>query len=460
MFPHALDANGYPKPGFLRGSKTTLECYDDGKLINHGSIKLRLQHYSENSFQDHSFYIVETKTLKPIIIGHPASIRLGLIQVLCKNISKSVLAIEKTENSSKNSFQDHRLNIDGKTPWKRQRSKSKSSVHSFQDHSDNPHGDKENSNKCPDKDSFKTIHQKSVKSVLSRPSTKCAINGPKSGSFKTIESQNMQKKGSFKTIEDGSKNNTSFKTIGENDQKSTSFKTIANRVKNLNPQYMVPIDEASQVISDPKSRKKAQPVTEQLSSSPPPPGSRFNPIYVEPGSVSIDSTRDLQVLFPNSFDCIRDMQGEYDIKTDPTIPPVQHGRWKVPIKYKEEIKKELEEMVWQGIITKQTKPTPWVSSLTYPKMANGKLRICLDPKDLNKAIIHENHKAPTLEEIAHVLTGATKFSKVDSNKAFFGMHLTEEASLLTMFNTHLRRYRFLCVPFGLKMSQYLPDEDG
>ena len=197
----------------------------------------------------------------------------------------------------------------------------------------------ENGNKCPDEDSFKTIHQKSGKSVLSRPSTKCAKNGPKSGSFKTIESQNMHKKGSFKTIEDGSKNDTSFKTMGENDQKSTSFKTIANRVKNLNPQYMVPIDEVSQVISDPKSRKKAQPVTEQPSSSPPPPGSRFNPIYVEPGSVSIDSTRDLQALFPNSFDCIGDMQGEYDIKTDPTIPPVQHGRWKVPIEYKEEMRR-------------------------------------------------------------------------------------------------------------------------
>ena len=79
MFPHALDSNGYPKPGFLRGSKTTLECYDNGKLVNHGSIKLRLQHYSEGSFQDHSFYVVETRTLKPIIVGHPASIRLGLI---------------------------------------------------------------------------------------------------------------------------------------------------------------------------------------------------------------------------------------------------------------------------------------------------------------------------------------------------------------------------------------------
>ena len=135
MFPHALDANGYLKPGSLRGSKTMLECYDDRKLVNHGSIKLQLQHYSEKSFQDHSFYVVETKTPKPIIIGHPASIRLGLIWVLCKNISKSVLAIKKmTENSTQNSFQDHQLRIDGKTPVRHQRSKSESSVHSFQDH--------------------------------------------------------------------------------------------------------------------------------------------------------------------------------------------------------------------------------------------------------------------------------------------------------------------------------------
>ena len=144
MFPHTLDANGYPKPGILRGSKTTLECYDDGKLVNHVSIKVRLQHYSEGSFQDHSFYVVETKTPKPIIVGHPASIRLGLIWVLCKNISKSVLAIEKTtENSTRNSFQDHPIWIDGKTPWRWQRSKSESSAHSFQDHlgTGNLHGD-------------------------------------------------------------------------------------------------------------------------------------------------------------------------------------------------------------------------------------------------------------------------------------------------------------------------------
>ena len=334
MFPHALNSNGYPKPGFLRGSKTTLECYDDGKLVNHGSIKLRLQHYSEGSFQDHSFYIVETKTPKPIIVGHPASIRLGLIRVLCKNISKSVLVIEKmTQNSTRNSFQDHPIQIDGKTPWRRQRSKSESSAGSFQDHSKktgNLHG------------------EKASKSVLSRPSTECVKNEPKS-SNKAIEPRKVHKKGSsfqdhygpFKTIHDGSSKKDTFQ------DHFTSFKTIVNRVNSLNPRYMVPA-EVTLVISDPKSMKKVEKVAEQPSSGPLPPGSRFNPIYVEPGSVTIDSTRDLQALYPNSFDCIGDMQGEYDIKVDPTVPPVQHGRRKVPIEYKEEIEKELAEMVHQN----------------------------------------------------------------------------------------------------------------
>ena len=70
--------------------------------------------------------------------------------------------------------------------------------------------------------------------------------------------------------------------------------------------------------------------------------SRFNPIYVEPGSTQINYTKDLQTLYPKSFDRIGDMFGEYDIKIDPQVPPVKHGRHKVPIKYKAEIEKELD----------------------------------------------------------------------------------------------------------------------
>ena len=64
MFPHKLDEHGYPKDEFLKGSKMTLQCYDDDKLVNHGMITLKLKHYSKNSFQDHQFFVVETLTQK------------------------------------------------------------------------------------------------------------------------------------------------------------------------------------------------------------------------------------------------------------------------------------------------------------------------------------------------------------------------------------------------------------
>ena len=187
-------------------------------------------------------------------------------------------------------------------------------------------------------------------------------------------------------------------------------------VKGLNSKYYLPTHEHTKAITDPKKALRDQP--KEQSTMALQQASRFNPIYVEPGSTPINCTKDLQTLYPNSFDRIGDMSGEYDIKIDPQVPSVQHGRRKVPIEYKAEIEKELNEMVQHGITMKQMEPTQWVSWLMYPKKPNGKRRIRLNPKDLNKAIIRENHKAPTLEEIAHILTGARKFSKVDGNKAF------------------------------------------
>ena len=123
LFPHALDGDGYPLEGFLRGSRTALECYNNGKLVNYESITLKLQHYTNNSFQDHQFFVVETPTHKEIIVGHPASVRLGLIQVMCKNIAKSVTATEaKTNNLTQIT------KIDGRVPrrWPRSRAEPSS----------------------------------------------------------------------------------------------------------------------------------------------------------------------------------------------------------------------------------------------------------------------------------------------------------------------------------------------
>ena len=44
-----------------------------------------------------------------------------------------------------------------------------------------------------------------------------------------------------------------------------------------------------------------------------------------------------------------------------------------------------------NIIAKVDCPTPWVNSMVVVEKANGDLRICLDPKDLNMAVMREHH---------------------------------------------------------------------
>ena len=183
------------------------------------------------------------------------------------------------------------------------------------------------------------------------------------------------------------------------------------------------------------------------------PGSREAPIYHEPGTVSCKMVEDLKKLYPNSFDRLGSLKGEYNIRIDPTVKPTTHARRKVPIESKEAIDKELDYLIEEEIITEQVEPTPWVSSVTFPMKPNGEVRVCMDSSNLNKAIIREHHKPMTVEEIAHELARATVYTKADALKAFLQIHLTHEASLLTTFNSHRGCLHFLRMPFGAKMSQ-------
>ena len=117
---------------------------------------------------------------------------------------------------------------------------------------------------------------------------------------------------------------------------------------------------------------------------------------------------------------------------------------------KKAIDRELDYLIEEEIITEQVEPTPWVSSVTFPRKPNRDIRVCLDPSNLNEAIIREHHKPMTVEEIAHELAGATVYTKADALKAFLQIHLTHEVSLLTTFNSHRGWLRFLRMPFGAK----------
>lgn len=82
----------------------------------------------------------------------------------------------------------------------------------------------------------------------------------------------------------------------------------------------------------------------------------------------------------------------------------------------------------------------------------SKIRICLDPKDLNQAVQRPKFQMSTLEELLPELSKARIFSSFDAKDGFYQVSPDEESSKLTTFWTPLGRYRYLRMPFGISLA--------
>ena len=109
-------------------------------------------------------------------------------------------------------------------------------------------------------------------------------------------------------------------------------------------------------------------------------------------------------------------------------------------------------MTQDQIIAPVESATDWVSNIVVVKKSNKKLRICIDPKDLNKAIRRPHYNMPTIDDMAPDLTKAKVFSVVDAKDGFWQVKLTDKSSYCTTFNTPFGRFRWLRMPFGIRSA--------
>ena len=84
----------------------------------------------------------------------------------------------------------------------------------------------------------------------------------------------------------------------------------------------------------------------------------------------------------------------HHIQLDPKQNPVVHPPRKVPVTIRPKVKDELERMERLGVIERIQDPTDWVNSMVTVIKPNGKLRICIDPRDLNKRLPFGISSAP------------------------------------------------------------------
>ena len=119
----------------------------------------------------------------------------------------------------------------------------------------------------------------------------------------------------------------------------------------------------------------------------------------------------------------------------------------------DKVKQSLDSMQADGIIIKVTEPIEWVSLMVAAKKKNTEeLCICIDPRDLYKALMGSNHPLKAIEEVASSIPNATVFSILDAMCTFWHIPLDRKSSYYTTFNTVFDRYRYLHMPYDLISS--------
>jgi len=145
---------------------------------------------------------------------------------------------------------------------------------------------------------------------------------------------------------------------------------------------------------------------------------------------------------------------EVELHIDKTVKPVAQPHRRIPFHLRKKVEEELQDLLAHDIIEKVEGPTPWVSPIVTPPKPKqpDKVRICVDMRQANQAIIRERHLLPTLDDVIYDLNGSCKYSKLDLAKAYHQLSVQESSRFISTFSTHVGLFRYKRLNFGISCA--------
>ena len=142
----------------------------------------------------------------------------------------------------------------------------------------------------------------------------------------------------------------------------------------------------------------------------------------------------------------------YHIELKEDYNPVRNPPCSVPVGMQDTYKAELERLQQEDVIIEVNHYTEWVNSIVPVQKLDGRIRLCIDTRNLNMAIKRNPYYMRTLDDILPQLSKAKTISMGDATSGYWLVALDLASSLLTTFSTPYGKFRWHKLPFGLKIA--------
>ena len=133
-----------------------------------------------------------------------------------------------------------------------------------------------------------------------------------------------------------------------------------------------------------------------------------------------------------------DTQGQGPIR----LRPYRTGR-----KQKEELERQIKEMMATNVIQHST--SPWAAPVILVEKKSGELRFCIDYRKLNSLTKKDSFPLPRIDSTLDRLYGKKFFTTLDLASGYWQIELDDPSKEKTAFIVENNLYEFIRMPFGL-----------